>query len=207
MLRTRKWIAVFGALVAFGCGSIEGDLSVGDYGSTRPLPDVDVLLVRQSDSLFAAMTNFCGDVKVNEVQRDADRKRLEQRAAMLKDSAAVVFGLEYQSPRWQRLINASTTAADSANAISIANADPVTVAEENAVQRVRTDSGGHFRMTDVRLGRYFVVPLARESEFAAVQWYPTRVWVGTTRLAAGTSDGAAGCYLPGVEAPVSSASR
>ena len=204
-MKTRKWIGVLAVVGVSACGTIEGDLAVGDYGQTRPLSDVDVVLVRRSDSLLKAMTKFCNDERTNETQRDAERKRLEGRAQMYKDSATVVFGLEYQSPRWQRLMAASRSAADSANAISIANADPVTIAEEYAVERAHTDSSGHFRMRRVRMGGYFVVPLARESEFAAVQWYPTRVWVGTKRLAASSSDGTAGCYAPGVEAPVSAA--
>ena len=191
-----KWLAVLGLFAALACGTIEGDVYGADSAQANRMPDVEVLLVKQSDSLLGAVKQFCLDERTNEVQRDTARKRLEARAQALKDSAAVLFGTEYQSPRWRRYMDASAAAADSGNQISVANADPVAVAEQVAVQRTRTDAEGHYRLPDVRLGRYFVVPLVRESEFAAVQWYPTRMWMGTKRVNANGRDGWAGCYLP-----------
>ena len=198
-MTTRKWLAVLGMCAALGCGTIEGDVYGADSTEASRVPDVEVLLVRHSDSLLEAVKKFCLDERTNEVQRDAERKRLERRAAELKDSAAAIFGLEYQSARWQRVMAASAAAADSGNQISVANADPVAVAEASALHRGRTDANGHYRLTGVRFGRYFVVPLVRESEFAAVQWYPTRLWLGTKRVDANGKDGWAGCYLSSMD--------
>ena len=199
MTTTRKWLALLGLGGAVGCGTIEGYVHGADTTEAGRVPDIEVLLVKRSDSLLTALKKFCLDEKANEARRDYERKRLERRAAELKDSAAVIFGLEYQSPRWQRIMAASNAAADSGNNISVANADPVAVAAETAVRRARTDAEGHYRMTGVRMGGYFVVPLLRESEFAAVQWYPTRLWFGTKRVDATGTDGWAGCYLPAMD--------
>ena len=194
-----KWLVVLGMGAALGCGTIEGDVYGADSTESTRVPDVEVLLVKQSDSLIEVVKKFCQDERSSEVQRDEERKRLERRAAELKDSAAVVFGLEYQSARWRRLMDASAAAADSGNRISVANADPVALAEQGALKRARTDSNGHYRLPRVRFGSYFVVPLVRESEFAAVQWYPTRLWFGTKRVNANGRDGWAGCYLPAMD--------
>jgi hypothetical protein len=183
---------------ALGCGTIEGDVYLSDSTDSR-VPDVDVLLVKQSDSFLESLKKFCLDEKADEARRNFERKRLEGRFAALKDSAAVIFGLEYKSPRWQRLANAANAASDSSAQLSIAGADPVTLAEQTALQRARTDSNGHYRLSDVRFGRYYVVPVMRESEYSPVQWYPTRVVLGTKRLDATSKDGWAGCYLTAMD--------
>jgi len=190
---------VLGLAAALGCGTIQGDVYGTDSAVSSPMPDVEVLLVKQSDSLLKAVTQFCLDERKNEVQRDTERKRLEGRAAALKDSAAVIYGLEYQSPRWHQVMAASAAAADSGNKISVANADPVEVAQAAAVKRARSDASGHFRLPKVWVGRYFLVPMVRESEFAPVQWYPTRMWLGSKRANANGRDGWAGCHLTGTD--------
>ena len=198
-MTTGKCLVVLGLAAALGCGTIQGDVYGTDSAVAGPMPDVEVLLVKQSDSLLKAVTQFCLDERKNEVQRDTERKRLEGRAAALKDSAAVIYGLEYQSPRWHQVMAASAAAADSGNKISVANADPVEVAQAAAVKRARSDASGHFRLPKVWVGRYFLVPMVRESEFAPVQWYPTRMWLGSKRANANGRDGWAGCHLTGTD--------
>jgi hypothetical protein len=199
--RAARWSRLFVLALpaAVACGAVDGRVYSGDPAEATRVPDVEVLLVKHTDSLLTSVARFCADEQVNEVRRDAERKQLEQRAAAWKDSAAVIFGLEYQSPRWQRLMSAANATIDSSNQIPVANADPVSLADASAVQRTRTDSAGHYRLSKVRPGRYFVVPLVRESEFSAVQWYPVRVWFGTKRLDATGKDGWAGCYLPAMD--------
>ena len=201
-LTTSRWrsIATVALAGAVGCATVEGDVR-GYDSATAAVPDVDVLLVKRSDSLFAALKRYCSEEKAGEARRDAERKRLEREAADLKDSASAVYGLEYQSPRWQRLMAASQAATDSSNRIPIANVDPIAVAEQNARYRGHSDQQGHYRITGVRPGRYFVVPFMRESEFAPLQWYPTSVFLGTKRFDTGGNEGSAACYIPGVESP------
>ena len=178
-----------------GCGAVEGDVYGAGTQASQRLPDVDVLLVPQSDSLLGAIDSLCQDEKADEARREVERKRLDLEAQRLRDSAAAIYGVEYQSPRWHAVMDAANAAADSSSRISIAGADPVTIAERHAVRRARTDEQGHYRIDHVRAGRYFVVPVARESEFAAVQWYPSHVRFGTARVDATEKDGWAGCYL------------
>jgi hypothetical protein len=196
-----------GLAAQLGCGSVEGQVYGADTTAASRVPDVDVLLVRRSSALLASLKQFCLDEKADEARRDAERARLTRKAHLLKDSAAVIFGLEYQSPRWQRVMAAANAASDSSDQMSILGNDPVAVAEENALQRARTDGSGHYRLTSVRAGSYFVVPLVRESASSPVLWYPTRVVIGTKRLDVNGDDGWAGCYLTKMDSIEASARR
>lgn len=190
------WVGLFGLSAIVGCkGSIEGAVYGSGSNATQKLADVDVVLVQQSDSFIVSLKQFCENEKAAAAARAVERKRLERRAAMLRDSAQNVFGLEYQSARWQRLSDAAKAAWDSSSQVSIADTDPATLAEQVAVQRVKTDAEGRYRLSGVRWGHYFVVPLARESAFAAYLWYPARVRVFTTHVDANENDGWAGCHL------------
>jgi len=190
------WVGLIGLAGIAGCkGSIEGAVYGTGSNATQKLADVDVVLVQRSDSFLVSLKQFCENEKAAAAARAVERKRLETRATMMRDSAQNVFGLEYQSPRWQRLADAAKAAWDSSSQLSIADTDPATLAEQVAVQHARTDGEGHYRLTGVRWGHYFVVPLSRESAFAAYLWYPTRVRVGTTHLDANENDGWAGCHL------------
>ncbi|HKO16605.1 MAG TPA: hypothetical protein VJU87_10215 [Gemmatimonadaceae bacterium] len=195
MRTSHRRIALLGLALVAGCGAIEGDVYGAGSAASRRLPDVDVLLVPASDSLLDFIQTFCQQEKADAARRDVERARLDRRAQQLRDSAGVIFGLEYQSARWQQVMSAAKAAADSSAGLSIAGADPVSLAERYAIQHARTDSAGHYQMQRVRAGRYFVVPVTRESEFAAVQWYPSRVRIGTARVDATERDGWAGCYL------------
>jgi hypothetical protein len=179
------------------CGSVEGDVYGADATAAQRVPDIEILAVRKTDSLMTALEQFCLDVKADDARRKAERARLQADAQRLRDSASVLFGIEYESPRWKSVMGAATAAWDSSTAIPIAGADPVFLAQEVAVKRTQTDANGHYRLSALRAGSYFLVPVMRTSQYAPVQWYKVSVWLGTKRFDATENDGWAGCYLTG----------
>lgn len=190
-------MVLLGVPTVLACGSVEGDVYGAENTASQRIPDIEVLAVRKNDSLMTALEQFCLDVKADDARRKAERARLQAVAQQLRDSASVLFGIEYESPRWKSVMGAATAAWDSSTAIPIAGMDPVTLAQEVAVKRTQTDANGHYRLSALRAGSYFLVPVMRTSEYASVQWYKVSVFLGTKRFDATEKDGWAGCYLTG----------